>query len=95
MGLRVLVGVEDGDSCGQAVLYCSTSGVALPWMFADGDAAERFVERHGDVRRLTEKEVEFLYNAFVKSEQAREARLEKKRPLSRQPSAASPKKRRT
>jgi hypothetical protein len=52
MGLRIIAGDGEGDSGTYAVLYCSTSMEALPWIFDDRDEAEAFVEKHGDVRRL-------------------------------------------
>lgn len=70
MGLYILAGTkinEDEDMKG-AVLYCSTSYVALPWLFRDGEDATAFIERHGDIRRLTTEEQEKLYDAWVGGE---------------------------
>ena len=64
MGLRILEGVDGGDSEGRAVLYCSTSGRALPWLFDSAADAEEFVKLHGDVRRLSDAEAERLHRGF-------------------------------
>lgn len=64
MGLRILTGVDDGDSDGRAILYCSTSMRALPWMFECADDAEDFASRHGAVQYLPEAVVEREYDRF-------------------------------
>jgi len=72
MGLRIIEGNHEGDSNGYAVLYCSTSMTALPWIFDSGEDAEAFVETHGDIRRLSDHEQEALFNAFQTSRRAKE-----------------------
>lgn len=71
MGVRVLVGVEDDDSGGRAVLYCSTSMRALPFLFQDQDDAEEFLAWvHGgdgekqDLRRYDAADQEKLFTAW-------------------------------
>lgn len=64
MGLRIIAGDGEGDSGTYAVLYCSTVMEALPWIFDDRDEAEAFVEKHGDVRRLSPAEQREAYDAW-------------------------------
>lgn len=73
MGLRILEGVCDGDSNGRAVLYCSTTMRALPWLFESEEDAEKFLERHEDVRRLDHAEQERLFDAFYEEKRRAEA----------------------
>ncbi len=67
MGLRILAGfcINDGPN-GQlaAVLYCSTSKLALPFMFSSGDNAEAFVKRFGDIRNCSYEEQAKLFEAW-------------------------------
>lgn len=67
MGLMVLEGskINEGRDATGAVLYCSTTGQALPWIFPDGENAEAFIEANGDIRRLTHAEQEELFTAWL------------------------------
>ncbi len=71
MSLRILVGESEGDSANRAVLYCSTTEAALPWMFEGAEDAEAFLEAHGDIRRRTDEEQAKLYGEWVRARSAR------------------------
>ena len=68
MGLRILTVLEtEREETSGAILYCSTSRRALPWIFEHEHDAIAFVERHGDIRRLDHKDQEKLVSAFYES----------------------------
>jgi len=66
MGLRIIAGDGEGDSGTYAILYCSTVMEALPWIFEDREEAEAFVEKHGDVRRLSLEKQRALFEEWKK-----------------------------
>lgn len=71
MGLRIIAGDGEGDAHTYAVLYCSTTMEALPWIFDDREEAEAFVEAHGDVRRLSSSEQREIYEAWRRARSGR------------------------
>jgi len=57
MGVRILEGtkINDGPNAGTgAVLYCSTSGIAMAPMFTDGVEAQRFLDWFKDDPRTND-----------------------------------------
>lgn len=74
MGLRILTGEEGGDSNGQAVLFCSTSMRALPFMFEDEEEAEGFLEHVNedpvDFRKLPYERQNELYETWIAKRRA-------------------------
>lgn len=70
MGLRIIEGtkINEGPDCPTAaVLYCSTSGTALPMVFNDSEEADAFMQKHGDVRSLCGAEQMALFDEWVKN----------------------------
>lgn len=54
MGLRILAGTRINDgNYPAAVLYCSTSMTALPFLFHSKEDAENFLRIYGDIRNLS------------------------------------------
>lgn len=66
MGLRTMT-CSDGV-LNRAVLYCSTTMRALPYMFRSEQDADDFVAIHGDVRRLTNAEREALFDEWERAQ---------------------------
>lgn len=62
MGLRTMT-CTDG-ALERAILYCSTTMRALPFMFRSAEDADDFVAIHGDVRRLSDAEREALFDEW-------------------------------
>lgn len=57
MGVRILEGTKINEGPFKpkgAILYCSTTGTALPMMFESGDEAQRFLDWLGDDPRRDE-----------------------------------------
>ncbi len=58
MGVRILVGREQGCENEQAVLFCSTTGWAFGPLFESETEAEEFLEWYrDDPRMLTDEEL--------------------------------------
>jgi hypothetical protein len=75
MGFRIIEGrkINDGPSGGKAaVIYQSTAMLAYPFIFNDGNDAQRFLTRYGEGRGgfgdATEKEQFAMYEAWVDGE---------------------------
>lgn len=70
MGIRILAGtkINEGPGYRGAVLYCSVSCTALPMMFESGDEAQRFIDKHGDVRGLSDTELSELHTEWLKND---------------------------
>lgn len=67
MGLHTLAGFITGTSAEAAVLYCSTTMRALPFMFRSAEDADDFVAVHaalGDFRSLPFVEQQRLFEAW-------------------------------
>jgi hypothetical protein len=78
MGVRILEGkkINDGPNAGTAaVLYCSTSGVALPMMFESSEKAQRFLDwfgyekplGHTDPRRMDDDDLYTAHQQWVEA----------------------------
>lgn len=70
MGLRIIEGtkINEGPDCPvAAVLYCSTSGTALPMIFNDSIEAEAFIQKYPDVRKLGGAEQMDLFDRWVQN----------------------------
>lgn len=74
MGVRIIVGTEAGTDTEHAVLFCSTSMRALPWLFDSAEDAEAFLELatpiYGDVRELSAEEGERVFTQFQETRAA-------------------------
>lgn len=66
MGLRTMPFADDALT--GAVLYCSTTMRALPYMFRSVQDADDFVAIHGDVRRLTDAQREALFDEWEREQ---------------------------
>jgi hypothetical protein len=49
------------------VLYCSTTGTALPMIFNDSEEAEAFIKMYGDIRAHDGAEQMKLFDLWVKN----------------------------
>ena len=70
MGLRIIEGtkINEGPDCPvAAVLYCSTSGTALPMIFNDSEEADAFMKMYGDIRAHDGAEQMRLFDLWVKN----------------------------
>lgn len=69
MGVRILEGrkINDGPNAGTgAVLYCSTSGIALAPMFEDGAEAQRFLDWFDGDPRTDEDKTYWKWQDWLK-----------------------------
>jgi hypothetical protein len=78
MGVRILIGREQGSSIEHAVLFDSVTGWAFGPLFREGDNGEAAedraqafldwldVEGHGDARGIDGRELEELYGRWLK-----------------------------
>jgi hypothetical protein len=66
MGLRTMT-CTDG-SLDRAILYCSTTMRALPFLFRNEQDADDFVAIHGDVRKLTAVDLSLLFDAWEREQ---------------------------
>jgi hypothetical protein len=76
MGLRILVGCEQGTDAESAVLFCSTSGVAFGPLMDSEEEAEAFIaycnERGGDPRKFPIDTLMDMWAAFAKEYRAKQ-----------------------